>query len=1174
MNSMDCEFAIIDLSPRCCRWLFPTGLDVGRAMVHVGFFKKTAAPPAAPGMPPAGATAASQDFRLRWLSSVLPASSGFGGAKLSLSQLASLLAGPTFLCELLVLLDSELHPNRSQGLRYHKQLSGLSRVSQKLAAHNLEQALCALKQRTGRTAGVPTAEQLLLPAEPTAAALLAHLTDGYLWLPLRAAGPKLLRWVQAIGRAGSCGAALSPAAMTPPFSRLAAELADGVLLGLLCLQFCRWPPLANAQRQLPLYRFPADIGQRIGNLRAVWACLQANGVPVWATAEEWVRGGTAEMALLTLDTLHEAATQLGPVVAHTDQLGDPSFGLRDQSPPTFKPQLPLPLPPPPPAIRVPEGGAATVAAPGGRSAGRPKSRGRQRQEPPVALAERPPWGANPRGVETRSRQQKSAAERRRRLQGRQPPGAVERPEVVAEPSAGAGAVRWEESVVVTTVEEPAPEPKLDPDPEPEPVEPVRLLLSYEEYLAGLRRQMAAKALSQRPPSARLDRRAANVPAPRRQRRQQVDPSQRQGWATARDERERSGTRAGQHQQPQQQQQQQQHQHQHHQQQHQPKPSARTSLEDFEALERATAAQAAVERAVSARASSQQQHNGNQRSQQPSRKPPDRCQLGQSQPPEGRSPRLVRTASPAPAPATAPHSPRWLESSRSSSANSTLPAPASRSTSADSTSPPAPPKLKPRAAHPQPDTRLSQGVPRDQPSSDFSFGGSFGVALGSGLLGQHRAEDRAEHQVEQHQAPGSDAVFAGLIDANSRHAAGHAVGHDAEQHWLRPTVDGRLTHVSPAVEAELKAEIQRAAVEHAAVEASVALEAARQPVAVLGYDTTGNGRLDYFDTNQVGYFDTRAAAGAGGDQSFDAPCHAGETAARIQDPVARGRLARRELSAQCGAAIQLQAAQRGRTARRELRRDQVARSRDVGPDAPAGRASTAEQWVGQQWADQESKASQWEAAGAAAQPWRLFSGRLQYRLAIDLEWPAGEESEVDEEEDEEAEEEDELVEGWLLIEAESGDGEEWEPAAGGGGGGGWSLQIFGPKEPQPDTRPLHRFDLPAPNRPRALLALLSNPAAARQQHSAGRCDSDSHRDFAGVLRLPADQPDPYGACRTENPPACSRPFPASLSPSRCPLCAAQAAHRRQCGLTSVRWAIPGFPLLLTSWRLPCGVGSNC
>ena len=249
----------------------------------------------------------SEAFRLRWLSSVLPPSCGYGGRQITLSQLGSLLAGPTFLCDLLVLLDPELDPDNRQGLRYHRQLNGLHKVSRKLAAHNLEQALSALKQRTGRTAGVPTAEQLLAGAtEPPAAAssLLAHLADGYLWLPLRAAGPKLLRWAQAVGRGACCGAALSPAAVTPPFVKLAAELSDGVLLALIAQTFCRWPPLGThcpaelagaavgedggGGLQLPLYRYPVGRLQRLGNLRVVWACLQANGVPVWVTAEEWL----------------------------------------------------------------------------------------------------------------------------------------------------------------------------------------------------------------------------------------------------------------------------------------------------------------------------------------------------------------------------------------------------------------------------------------------------------------------------------------------------------------------------------------------------------------------------------------------------------------------------------------------------------------------------------------------------------------------------------------------------------------------------------------------------------------------------------------------------------------------------------------------------------------------
>ena len=37
----------------------------------------------------------------------------------------------------------------------------------------------------------------------------------------------------------------------------------------------------------------------------------------------------------------------------------------------------------------------------------------------------------------------------------------------------------------------------------------------------------------------------------------------------------------------------------------------------------------------------------------------------------------------------------------------------------------------------------------------------------------------------------------------------------------------------------------------------------QPHAVLGFDTTGDGRLDAFETNQDGVFDTRASPPAGG-----------------------------------------------------------------------------------------------------------------------------------------------------------------------------------------------------------------------------------------------------------------------------------------------------------------------
>jgi hypothetical protein len=253
----------------------------------------------ATSMPPhADAGAVRHEVRVRWLAETA-AAAGIGRAAQHArsGELSELFRDGTFLCRLI----AHLQPRRV--LRYHRRRAAWQRIaSPKIAQHNIEEALNVLRQKSGKTAQIPSAEAVLHDCgDRVASVLLRHLWTTF--AAVREPAP-LFRWIASMTR--PLGVALSSTATRPPHETLVEELSDGVVLGVLCHRLCSNPPFGKSEGDLPLYARPSSAaaagggaaeGRVLSNLHAVWTALHSNGVELWLTPEEWLLGADVDVAL-------------------------------------------------------------------------------------------------------------------------------------------------------------------------------------------------------------------------------------------------------------------------------------------------------------------------------------------------------------------------------------------------------------------------------------------------------------------------------------------------------------------------------------------------------------------------------------------------------------------------------------------------------------------------------------------------------------------------------------------------------------------------------------------------------------------------------------------------------------------------------------------------------------
>ena len=237
------------------------------------------------------------EVRLRWFNTVSIS------PKLAQSaDLPELWRDGTQLCQLMERLQPELT------LRYHKRV-----VSQKVAIANIELALNVLRQKSGSTRFIPSAEDAYFGGERVAIKVLEQIWLAFVARPLRSkqATTVLFRWAADVTRPH--GRHLTRAATRSPFECLAAELSDGVVFGLLAYTFCSQPPFGEGKGsvKLPLYSQPGASDKRLSNLHEVWAALQANGVELWLTPEEWLLGADENIALVMLNDLMDRFNEPG-----------------------------------------------------------------------------------------------------------------------------------------------------------------------------------------------------------------------------------------------------------------------------------------------------------------------------------------------------------------------------------------------------------------------------------------------------------------------------------------------------------------------------------------------------------------------------------------------------------------------------------------------------------------------------------------------------------------------------------------------------------------------------------------------------------------------------------------------------------------------------------------------
>jgi hypothetical protein len=156
--------------------------------------------------------------------------------------------------------------------------------------------------------------------------------------------------------------------------------------------------------------------ERLANLHTVWACLQANGVPLSVAPEEFEAAAAPEMALLTLWELRAAHTQVphcSTPNAHQQKLTPCPAGLMqlapllDAEPPVLGPfRFKPPLPPPPPPHPVPRATPLDTTnndPDASRTSSGWMACQLERQSPPLRLDQRPPWTARRSSSERRSR---------------------------------------------------------------------------------------------------------------------------------------------------------------------------------------------------------------------------------------------------------------------------------------------------------------------------------------------------------------------------------------------------------------------------------------------------------------------------------------------------------------------------------------------------------------------------------------------------------------------------------------------------------------------------------------------------------------------------------------------------------------------------------------------------